>query len=100
MVKLLTNLSAGERKISLHRRRRVCEVRVRVDENLDYRITHAILPCTFVKKKPAESMIIKKDNMGVKYIEPDKLGGSVAQGYTSHIQDKKDGKDIEHTELE
>ena len=66
MVKLLTNLSKGERKIWLRRRRMVCEVRVRVDGNLDYRITHTVLPCTFVQKKPAESMIIKKENMDVK----------------------------------
>ena len=50
MVKLLTNLSKGERKIWLRRRRMVCEVRVRVDGNLDYRTTHTVLPCILIKR--------------------------------------------------
>ena len=66
MVKLLTKLGNKESVISLHRRRRVCELRVRVEENTDDRITHAILPCVFFQKKPDESMIIKKENVNVK----------------------------------
>ena len=73
-LKLFTNASEEERKISLHRRCQVCEVRVRVDENLDHRITHAILPCIFYKKKPKQDH--KKDNMDGKYIEPHFMGGN------------------------
>ena len=84
-LKLFTNASEEERKISLHRRCQVCEVRVRVDENLYRRITQAILPCIFCKKNPAESKIIKKDNMDGKYIKLHMLGGSVTQGCSSQI---------------
>ena len=37
--------------------------------------------------------------MAGKYIEPHKLGAAVTHGYSIQIQDKKDGKDIVHTEL-
>ena len=74
IIKLFNNSLEGERNVSLHRRRWLCEVRVKMDD-LDYEITPAILPCFFVKKRPAESMIIKKENMDVKCIEPYKLGG-------------------------
>ena len=67
MVKVLTDLAEGERKIPLHRRGRVCEARVRVDENINYIITHAISPCKFVKQQAAESMIIREENRDVKY---------------------------------
>ena len=67
MAKLFIILSEGERNPCLHRRRRAYEVRVIVYEILNYRITHTTLTRMFVKKKPAESMIIKKEDMDVKY---------------------------------
>ena len=50
ILKLFTNTSEGEQKIFLHGRHRVCEVRVRVGENLEHQIIHAIIPCVLPKK--------------------------------------------------